>query len=612
MSDSELISVNWQDNSATASTTVGSVGATVINSPRGGDKPIKFKKGQTSRILDFYGIPDTNNVAVAELIQFNNSYPIWVSAPSVGGTYAGVLVTKTGTKALISGLSDISSDNFNFSTIPAKEAVSQTADGTITNFTLTVSDYAHYVAQSIDITVNGTSIGIVASSATPEVLTSASGSGTFTVGTGALDFTFTTAPIAGSIIKATYSVNYLSDAYFALFDRNPQVSDLKVKCTLADATTGEFTIYLYKESRTSVGTYKLLSNWPITLSTVENTKNGYQENIFMNDYLEDDDYAVAIANTGLTVSTFTADTNPVLMTGGTRGTTSATELATGWSYFEKANKYPADIFFDTTADTSIPAIFNTLSSSYQLYSSYIYPMANTSVATAITGSSSIMTDNKNIAFYWGWGKIYNSYTDSYLASPLTGRVALRYAEMHDVYNGLSPAWYNENGTHGGQLGSGISEMFYEADDTEQANLEDVRINPIIKHPTFGVMISRERTSQSEKSDYSSIGHTRLANYMVSNALTVLPYQLFKLNDASHRASVKSQIDSILSPLATAPYNLLRDYIVKCDESNNGDAVLQAEKFVVTIAFRFTPFSHYIIFNVINSAQGTTAEEAVSS
>jgi len=606
----ELIQVNWQDNSATVSTVVGSTAGTVINSLRGGNVPVYFYPKQTSRILDYFGIPNTNNVAVAEILQYNNKYPIWVSAPSTGGKHAGVLVTKTGTEALISGIADISSDTFNFASIPVTEPATQVADGVITNFTLTIADFANYVNQSIDATVAGVSVAITASDAEPEVLTSTLGSGTFTRATGVFDFTFTDAPAANSAIDIVYNVNRSSDAYFAVFDKNPQVSDLKIKIKGSNLSTGSFEATLYKENRSSVGTYKTVSNWPKTLSTVPNTRDGFNTNIYMEDYLVNNDYISTVVNSALTVSTFVDYTASLLMTGGLRGTTSATELATGWDYFKQTNKYPADIFFDVTADSSIPAIFETLSDSYQLYSSYIVPMPNTSSATAITNSTSIMTDNKNISFYWGWGKIYNSYTDSYLASPLTGRIALRYGDMYDIFNAGAPAWYNENGLHGGQLGSGIQELFYDADDTAQKALEDARINPIINHPTFGVMLARERTSQSLQSAYASIGHTRLANYIVSNVLTVLPYQLYKLNDNAHRSSVKAQIESILSPITAEPNNYLDSYIVKCDGENNNAEVLQAEKFVVTVAVKFTAFAHYIIFNIINTAQGTSVEDAV--
>jgi hypothetical protein len=308
---------------------------------------------------------------------------------------------------------------------------------------------------------------------------------------------------------------------------------------------------------------------------------------------------------------FTNDTSYVSFAGGKRGTTSAPELAAGWDYFKQVNKYKADIFFDTTADTTIPAIFQTLRTSYQKRAYYICIMANTGYASAITASTSIMTDNKGIAFYWGWGKVQNTYTGELNASSLQGRRALRLADMKDVFNGLAPAWYNENGTHGGQLGSGIVEMFYDADDDAQKLLEAARLNPTIFHPTFGVVLTRERTSQSMMSDYASISHTRLGDYLISNIITnALPYQSYKLNDYSHRTRVKAQIESIISPTAAEPYNLLRDYIVKVDDENNNDEVLAREEFVVGVAVKYTPMSKFIKLYFTNSAQGTDVQEDV--
>jgi len=222
-----------------------------------------------------------------------------------------------------------------------------------------------------------------------------------------------------------------------------------------------------------------------------------------------------------------------------------------------------------------------------------------------------MTDEKGIAFYWGHGKIKNTYTGEFNASTLMGRVALRLADMNDVFNGLAPAFYNENGRHGGQLGSGIVEMFYDANETQQQLLADARINPIIVHPSFGTVIVRERTSQSLQSDYASIGHTRLRDYLIRNIIEqALPYQLYKLNDVDHRARVSSQIDKIIEPVASEPFNLLREYIVKCDGENNNDDVMAREEFVVSVAIKFTKFSKKIYLYFTNSAQGTDVSEDV--
>jgi len=602
----ELIQVILNDRSSTVSTFVGATGATVIKSTRGSNEPVYFSAKQTKRILDYFGIPDTGNEQVQEVLDYNSKYPIFVSAPSTGGKYGGVLVTKTGTEPFIGGKTTNSLD---FSNIPNVQQSEVIPNGIITNFTGTIADTIHYVPRSVDILLNGVSINVTGSNAEPSILTTLPdvGSGTYTAATGAVSFTFTSAPSSSDTVEIAFKTNYSSDAYFAVFNKNPQADDLAIK--VEKNNDNDFVLYLQKKDWNS-SSYTAISSFPQTGSTVVNKQNGYGQNIYMPELFKNSDYISVVANTA-TVTTFTDDTDYVPFTGGLRGTTALAQYTAGWEYFKNTQKYPADIYFDTTTDAGIPAIFNTLRSSYAKYSSFILPLPNVSAADAITASASRMTDNRGIAFYWGWGKVNNTYTGGTIASNLMGRVALRYADMYDAFNGLAPAWYNENGTHGGQLGSGILEMFFDADETQQQALSVARINPIVMHPTFGVVITRERTSQSLQSDYSSIGHSRLADYYIKNIINqVLPYQLYKLNDHNHRTIVKSSIERIIGPTLAQPYNLLREYIVVCDETNNDNDVLAREEFVVTVGIKFTPFGKMIKLFFINADQGVSVKEVV--
>lgn len=598
-----LINVVYNDKSATSKGVTTSVGATVIKSNRGGDVPVKFNAKETKRIIEYFGIPDVGNEAVDDIIQYNNSYPIWVSAPSTGGRFGGVLVGPSGSYPFTGGQV---SKEIDFTAVSNIEPVAVAGD-VLTNFTKTIANFSKYNVTSIDLLINGVSVEMSATDVEPEILTCTLGSGTFTRATGVLDFTFTEAPAVGTVIETQYNTNE-STAYFAIFNKNAQADDLGAKLVGDSVYDGRFALNLYKKSG---AVYSLINGFPKTFSMIENDKDGFQTNIYAPVLFKDSDYVEFVMNTTKEFTSFIDDAARVNFVGGMRGTTSTTELTAGWEYFKQVNKYKADNFFDTTADAAVPNLFLNLRNSYQKYSYYILPTTNVSYSDAITAYGSTMVDNKGIAYYWGWAKIQNAYTGSLMTSSLMGRRALRLADMHDVFNGLAPAWYNENGTHGGQLGSGIVEMFFDADDDAQELLYQARINPTIMHPTFGVVNTRERTSQSMLSDYASIGHVRLADYLVKNIIEqALPYQLYKLNDYAHRSAVKAKIENIIAPTAAEPYSLLRDYIVKCDNENNDDGVLAREEFVVGIAVRFTSFSKYITIYFINSAQGTNISEDV--
>jgi hypothetical protein len=191
-----------------------------------------------------------------------------------------------------------------------------------------------------------------------------------------------------------------------------------------------------------------------------------------------------------------------------------------------------------------------------------------------------------------------------------GRVAGKHADMVDVYNGLAPAWIDEN-NHGGQLGSGIISMVNDLSESELQDADNNQINAITFSPQYGVMIMSHRTSATVLSDYSWIAHSRVADYIISNVVNqALPFQITKLNDINHRNLVKSKAESIINPLLAPPNALLREAVVKCDAENNNDAILAQRKFVLGVAVKFTPTSEYIKFIFVNVNQQTSVNEVI--
>lgn len=605
MSDSFRITVKENDQSAVVLPNTGATGATVIKASRGPSKPVYIGKGQKSRILDIFGKPSSTYPGVWEAIEYNNKYPLWLAAPTTGGRYGGVLVKTSGTVALTgNGVESVSA--IDFTAFPVIETVG-TGDGSTTNFTKTVTDYTDYVNQSIDVYTAGESITVTASDAEPEVLTSASlSAGSFTRASGALDITFDTAPAVGEKIEVYYEVDISADTYFALFSRDPEADYMSTMITY-DTTTELFSVHLYKKSGT---TYSEITGSPFTVSPVEGTLDGFGKNVYAIDLFKDSDYVVPAINADLALSTFYDDSAKTDFAGGSRGTQSATELQLSWDYFQQKNTYPIDIFFDTTADSSVPDLFNTLRTSYQKYSAYILPLPNSSASTAKSTKSGYSISNRGLYFYWNWFRVKDNYNNSSFWTNLIGRVAGKHGDMHTVYNGLAPAWVDESG-YGGQLGGGILEAAYDPDEATLKDLNDNQINPIIFHPQYGVMITSDRTSLTSLSDYSFIPHSRLADWIIKNILEqVLPYQLVKLNDNAHRTRVKTKADTLIGPLVAPPYNLLRDFATKCDEENNDDTVLNLRQFILSVAVKFTPFSEYCILLFTNTDQGTDVTEAV--
>ena len=599
MSDSWRIDVILNDQSAVTQASIGSVGATVIKATKGSAVPTFFAPGQEKRIRDMFGTPSPTYPEVWEAIQYNASFPLWISAPSSNSRHGGVVVRPGGTETFTGGLPG--AESLTFSALPQIEQAG-VGDGSTGNFTFTIGNFSDYVALSTDILLAGVSENVVAvdGGAGTETLTGDNGSGTYTAATGVVDYTFSTAPSTSEVVEVRYNLDF-SDAYFVLFSKSPSTNEL------AALVTHNGTNFVVAASRKdSAGNYTSLAGYPKTVSIVEGTKDGFGSNIFVDDLFSNTDFIGGKANPSVTFTSFSDDSALVDFEGGTRGTMSGTDLVTGWAYFQQKRKYPADVMFDASADVLIPDVFDTMRNSYQKFSHYILPLPNEDSTPALGTKIGYSISNRGISFYWNWGRVQNQYTGGSFWTTLAGRVAVKHAQMFDTYNGLQPAWIDENG-HGGQIGGGILEIAYDPSETALEALDQGAINPIIFDPQNGVLLASAKTSLTSLTDYSYIGHSRLGDYLIKNIQEqALPAQLTKLNDQDHRKRVSLKADSIVRPVFAA--GLLREYGVVCDETNNTDEVLQRREFVLDVAVKFTPFSETIRFVFTNLDQTTTVQE----
>lgn len=391
--------------------------------------------------------------------------------------------------------------------------------------------------------------------------------------------------------------------YFVLAALSPYTDDLGVKVSY-DSVSGLFTILLYFTADNG-SSWTLIDSY--TVSHISGTKDGYGANVFVEEVFSNtsvsSDYLQAFANSTASFTSFTDDVAVVPLGGGDRGaTTTLTEWTTAWNYFQSSNLYTADIFMDTTADDGVPTLFDTLRTSYQKYSEYLIPLPDSAAATAVSTKAGYSINNRGLAFYWNRGRVKDTYNNSSFWTSLIGRVGAKHAQMVNVFNGLAPAWIDEN-SHGGQLGSGIIEMKYDPSQTELETFDTNGINPIVFDPGYGVMITSQKTGKSPTvlSDESWIGHSRLFDYILSTVSEqVLVYQITKLNDELHRQLAASKADQIIAPIKAL--NLLADYGVQCDLANNDDAARAARKFILTIAVKVNVFSEYIVFNFVQVGQ----------
>ena len=626
MSNNYRIKVNLQNKSFTVGPDIPTgMGATVIPADRGPMVPVKLNRGETERIRMLFG---ANRYEVLEAIAYNNKYPIWISAPSSGGANAALLITDEGLKPFaFSGNSDTL--NFNKLNLQFKFGISdgiteayalsidgmllpESSEGYTSTASLIIGDENNEASFEWD-SGEGKFIldvpGIGAGTGTP--------AGSPVGSTILIDFAFETGkvPEKGTPISFRVSTDTgkLAFPVYGIVGMKFPCEDFLAAAVYKADTEGNLVLDLQYQKK---GVYYQQSGYPIEFSLNKGTVNASGLLIYAPELLRDDDFIFVLPNPEAPMEWDTwlgSNEDLIPFKGGFRGASCTGQLLVeGWEQFKEFKKFPADIYFDTTADPLVPAELSALRAEIP-YRRFLYPLSPLLKAQEVITSPPPKPDNRGICAFWGSAYITNLYEPTgNLLSTLMGEAASRYADARVFsFGGRAVAWGDENQV-GGQLNQGrIVKFLYDAKEDEMQQLDKLRFNPIVLNELFGPMIASRRTTDTSETDYSYSDYSMIIDYCLERTINeVLPYQLIKFNDDDHRAIVRAKEELILKPLIQKPNNVLRDFAIKCDGENNNDAVLQQELFVLTVAVKVSPKSSYISFNFINSSQGGSVEEDV--
>lgn len=595
------------------------MGATVIPAERGPMKPTKFNKGESERIRQLFG---ASRFETLEAIAYNSKYPLWISAPSSTGVTSAVLITKDGLKPV--GLSlDGGEEPVDFTNLMLQYLAGK-ADGKNLQFRVEIPSYClpglekSYIPQAYivvgnevkEVTLNWNNekhgFDVTSDVGSGEGVLNDDNGGTITI-----SFTFTTAPAKNAKVyfRLSTDTNQLSsDVYGIIGMRFPCKDFLTVSVYKSEKGNPE--INLTKAGRSVTG-------YPIETSFEKGKQDATGKLIYCGELFKDDDYIFVKENPNFDFENGTfdlpdaKDAKVESFKYGDRGVECDSKLlVAGWEQFADFKKYPADIYFDVTGEKDVTVELVNLRNVIP-YRRFLYPCGVNQKAKDVEKPA---VDNRGICAFWGSAYILNPYEPTgNLLSTLMGEVAAKYADARVFsYGGRAVAWGDENQV-GGQLNQGrIVEFLYNATEDEMKELDKKGVNPIVLNELFGPMVASRRTTDSSGSDYSYADYSMIIDYCIERIVNeVLPYQLIKFNDDTHRGIVRSKAEGILSPLLVKPNNVIRDFAIKCDAENNGDDVLSQQLFVLSVAIKVTPKSEYIQFNFINSAQGGSVEEDVA-
>ncbi len=175
----------------------------------------------------------------------------------------------------------------------------------------------------------------------------------------------------------------------------------------------------------------------------------------------------------------------------------------------------------------------------------------------------------------GYKLQYDRYNDANRWVPANGDDAglcARTENQYDVW--ISPAGFNR-----GNYIDCIS-LAFNPDQNARDVLYKANINPVATFPKNGTLLYGDKTMQPKNSAFSQIGIRRLFNYLRKSVKDSSKYNLFEFNTQFTRQAFKDTIEPILREIKGR--NGIFDFYVRCDTTNNTDAVIQKGEFLADI------------------------------
>lgn len=412
-------------------------------------------------------------------------------------------------------------------------------------------------------------------------------------------------PIAGQevAIEWGYMKDLSADVSHSIFTASPFDDDFEkyaVEVQKTDTGNQTYKLTLYKKDR---GVFNVVSGYQDKEYSLEEiTVNG--ASLYYADVFDNDDYIQVVVNPD-----FVGSADPVKavveLTGGKRGDDPTTiDYTTAWDRFKNPNLFKVKNFMDFSG-----AHAQSIRNIRDNYQTQAFAILVTPVGSEAKNNAIQYRDG--LGFDWDQGSLYTNsqliedpYSGKRVWLTMAGKVGIKHAQMADVYDGLPPAGPDEEG-RGGQLQDGfkIVRLAKDYNDFEQAELDQAQINPVLKDPGFGYMISGNRTLKIADDDTSYIHSRKLENTIIDVVVTkILSRKRFKLNNQANRDFLKTLADDFLQPIKDL--GLLNDFLTQSDTANNNELVRQQRKMILDIFLQHVPDGEFLILRLTRTPQGS--------
>jgi len=167
-------------------------------------------------------------------------------------------------------------------------------------------------------------------------------------------------------------------------------------------------------------------------------------------------------------------------------------------------------------------------------------------------------------------------------------------------DGVADPWWSPAGFKRGDI-LGVVRLENNPSDAEMDTMYDKKINPVVTFPGEGTVLFGDKTLASPSSTLSRINVSRLFIYLKNTIGAAARDKLFELNDFETRMSFINAVNPLLKRIKAS--RGVYDYRVVCDESNNTDALIDANQFVADIFIKPTKSINFIRIRFVNKNTG---------
>jgi len=283
-------------------------------------------------------------------------------------------------------------------------------------------------------------------------------------------------------------------------------------------------------------------------------------------------------------------------------TMTAGQQQNAYALFSNAELYDISLIFAGKATASTASIIADLAQGRADCVAFVSPQ-DVSSGDPIIGNTSDATD-KIVAYRNAMNTIhsyavmdsgykyqYDRYNDKYRWVPLNADTAGLCARTDHT----NDPWFSPGGYNRGTI-KNVVKLAHNPDQASRDALYKAGINPVVSFPGQGIILYGDKTMQTKPSAFDRINVRRLFIVLEKAIATAAKFQLFEFNDGFTRAQFKNLVEPFLRDVQGR--RGIVDFRVKCDDTNNTGAVIDANQFVADIFIKPNRSINYITLNFV--------------